>query len=416
MEDSGRIDLLRALEDLKNAAAAAQADVTRDLDASQRALQAAAGDPARQRGRGVAAQIALARRESHHRGTQHLGLARVLHEMPQAASAFRRGRISEWRMQLLLRETACLSAEHRLGVDEELASDPARLEAMGERELVKAAMTIAARLDAAAVAKRRRRAEKDRRVTVRPAPDTMAYVTGLLPVAQGVAVLAALTREADRLRAAGDERTRGQIMADTLVDRVVSPVSADPGSGKELALAINLVVSDSVLLGASDESAVLMGHGEIPGELARELVARNLSQGVRTTLRRVYANPETGALVAMDSRSRRFPTLLGHLIDIRDRTCRTPWCDAPVRHRDHVQPADAAGPTSFTNGQGLCEACNHAKQSTGWQARPRPGPRHTVETTTPTGHRYESVAPRAPTPLSIRTPAERRLADIIWAA
>lgn len=253
-------------------------------------------------------------------------------------------------------------------------------------------------------------------MTVRPAPDTMAYVTGLLPVAQGVAVLAALTREADRLRAAGDERSRGQIMADTLVDRVVSPVSADPGSGKELALAIDLVVSDGVLLGASDESAVLMGYGEIPGELARELAARNLSEGVRTTLRRVYANPETGALVAMDSRSRRFPTLLGHLIDIRDRTCRTPWCDAPVRHRDHVQPADAGGPTSSTNGQGLGEACNHAKQSTGWQARPRPGPRHTVETTTPTGHRYETVAPRAPTPLSIRTPAGRRLADIIWAA
>lgn len=101
-------------------------------------------------------------------------------------------------------------------------------------------------------------------MTVRPAPDTMAYVTGLLPVAQGVAVLAALTREADRLRAAGDERSRGQIMADTLVDRVVSPVSADTGSGKELALAIDLVVSDGVLLGASDESAVLMGYGRDP--------------------------------------------------------------------------------------------------------------------------------------------------------
>lgn len=141
VEDAGRIDLLRALEDLKNAAAAAQADAARDLDASQKALQAAAGDPVRQRGRGVAAQIALARRDSHHCGTQHLGLASVLHEMPQAASAFRRGRVGEWRMQLLLRETACLSAEHRLAVDEELASDPARLEAMGERELVKAAMT-----------------------------------------------------------------------------------------------------------------------------------------------------------------------------------------------------------------------------------------------------------------------------------
>ena len=48
----------------------------------------------------------------------------------------------------------------------------------------------------------------------------MTYLTGLLPVAQGVAVHAALTRAADTLRATGDPRTRGQIMADTLVARV----------------------------------------------------------------------------------------------------------------------------------------------------------------------------------------------------
>jgi hypothetical protein len=47
------------------------------------------------------------------------------------------------------------------------------------------------------------------------------------------------------------------------------------------------------------------------------------------------------------------------------------------------------------NGQGLCEACNHAKQATDWHATPRPGPRsrHTVETVTPTGHTYNSTAP-----------------------
>ncbi len=54
---------------------------------------------------------------------------------------------------------------------------------------------------------RARRAPSERTVTIRPAPDAMTYVTGLLPVAQGVAVHAALTREADSLRAllAGDE-------------------------------------------------------------------------------------------------------------------------------------------------------------------------------------------------------------------
>ncbi|MDP9692641.1 UNVERIFIED_ORG: hypothetical protein J2X79_000170 [Arthrobacter globiformis] len=40
----------------------------------------------------------------------------------------------------------------------------------------------------------------------------------MLPVQQGVSVLAALTRQADSLRAGGDPRSRNQGMADTLVE------------------------------------------------------------------------------------------------------------------------------------------------------------------------------------------------------
>jgi hypothetical protein len=49
------------------------------------------------------------------------------------------------------------------------------------------------------------------------------------------------------------------------------------------------------------------------------------------------------------------------------------------------------------NGQGYCQACNHAKQAPGWRTRtdPEPGP-HTVDITTPTGHHYRSRAPDPP--------------------
>ena len=72
----------------------------------------------------------------------------------------------------------------------------------------------------------------------------------------------------------------------------------------------------------------------------------------------------------------------------------------PIRHTDHATPADHGGDTTAANGQGLCEACNHAKQATGWHAMPRPGPRsrHTVETVTPTGHSYTTTAPPVTTP------------------
>ena len=430
MSDAERVELIGALEALVNAARAAQAVVTAAFDASQRAEQARVGVPADQQGRGVAAQVALARRESPHRGQQHLGLARVLtREMPRTLAAFRAGRVTEWQTTLMVRETACLELADRRLVDEELAGDPEVLEtlvARGERQLVVACQRLAARLDQGAVVARRRRAESERRVSLRPAPDTMSQLSALLPVAHGVAVYAALVRSADTARAGGDERARGQIMADTLVERVTGQSSAP-----RVPLRINLVMSDRTLLGAGsagdgggacggDDPAQLVAAGlapvDLPGQLARDLILESLAEDshqdrgqggdgqqardpvrrqrrVRTTLRRLYASPETGQLVAMESASRLFPRALAELIRLRDQTCRTPWCDAPVRHADHVVARQDGGETSFGNGQGLCQACNHVKQAPGWSARPRPGPKHQVETATPTGHRYRSTAP-----------------------
>jgi hypothetical protein len=395
--DADRVDLLRSLEVLRCAAAGAQAVVAADFDGSQRAEQAAAGVRTERQGRGVAAQVALARRESPHKGQQHLGLAKVLtSEMPHTLHALRTGRITEWRATLLVRETACLTLEHRVTVDRALAGDPDALEGYGEGELIGAARKLAYQLDPESVVQRRRRAEADRRVTLRPAPDVMGQLSALLPVAQGVAVFAALKREADRLRALGDPRSRGQIMADTLVARITAATHSAGGGSPVVPIAINLVISQACLLGDADDPAWVDGYGWIPADLARALVADSVQAGVKTWLRRLFTRPGTGQLIAMDSHSRLFPAALAHFLALRDQTCRTPWCDAPIRHRDHIVPAEEDGPTSETNGQGTCAACNHAKQAPGWKARPRPGPRHTVETVTPTGHRYTSTAPPPP--------------------
>jgi hypothetical protein len=68
LSDTERVDLIRALEDLKNVAAAAQATAAVDLDASQRAAQEQRGWPAARLGEGVASQVGLARRESPTKG------------------------------------------------------------------------------------------------------------------------------------------------------------------------------------------------------------------------------------------------------------------------------------------------------------------------------------------------------------
>jgi hypothetical protein len=182
-------------------------------------------------------------------------------------------------------------------------------------------------------------------------------------------------------------------MADTLIERVTGRTpAAGPAD-----VTLNLVITDQALFSGTgndaNESAYLHGYGPVPAELARELVHEQaLQSGLRW--RRLFTDP-TGHLTGMDPRTRLFPTRLATFIRLRDQTCRTPWCNAPIRHLDHITPHAAGGPTTTTNGQGLCTACNHAKQAPGWKARPPDphDPRHTVTLTTPTGHTYHSTAP-----------------------
>ena len=85
-----------------------------------------------------------------------------------------------------------------------------------------------------------------------------------------------------------------------------------------------------------------------------------------------------------------------HLLVLRDQTCRTPWCDAPIRHADHVRSVLRGGRTNRPNGQSLCEACNYVEEAPGWRADVISLLPHTVEYVTPTGHRYRSHAPPQP--------------------
>lgn len=447
-DDAGRVEQLRLLEELKAASAAAQARVTVAFEDSQRAAQVEAGLPPERVGAGIGTQVALARKDSPHRGGHHVGMARALvEEMPHTHRALADGVLTEFRAMLLVRETALLSREHRGLVDRALCADPSRLVGWGSRRLVNEAKRLAYRLDPAAAVRRTRKAESERRVTIRPAPDTMTHLTGLLPVADGVAVHAALGRHADTLTTQGDSRSRGQIMADTLVARVTGRKSAERGPAVEL----GLVMTAASVLGTcgrapadgdppsggdpsgdggrpeaagcpEEEPGWLEGYGVVPAWLGRRL----LRTAERGWVRRLFTDPVTGELAAMDTRRRLFTGSLARALVIRDQTCRMPYCDAPIRHADHVVEHAAGGPTSLVNGQGLSEGCNYAKQAPGWRSEPRGAPGgHTVTTTTPTGHTYRSHAPPLPgwvpapnrvtAPPEVESPMEARLRRLIAA-
>lgn len=400
---SDLINQLRVLEDMKSAISGLQAKITVAFDLAQRAEQAEAGVPPSERGKGVGAQVALARRESPTRGSRLLGLAKALvTEMPHTMAAVDAGLLNEWRATLIVKETACLCVEDRAAVDEELAPDTGTFDGAGDKSIVAAAKAAAYRRDPRSVTQRAAHAANERTVSLRPAPDTMTILTALLPVAQGVAAYAALTRAADsaRSRPGGDKRGRGQVMADTLVERITG--SSDGYTGIDL----QLVMTDRTLLAGDPEPARLTGYGVVPAEWARNLVTRTKAHGdpgsdFNVWLRRLYTAPGTGELLATDSRSRFFPPGMRRFLEVRDNLCRTPYCDAPIRHIDHIIPWRHGGPTSLENGAGLCEACNHTKENPGWTSRTTPGSIdtraiHTFEVLTPTGHSYRSQARALP--------------------
>src|SRR6478735_4094323 len=418
---------------------------------------------------GVSAQVGLARRESPSRGARlanaSVALVQHLHHTLEALGA---GVLNERRAEIVVRCTSHLDPELRTKVDSEVIgahldlSDPTApggVGSWGDRELERRLRACADRLDATAAVERCRIAEGERRVTIRPVPDAMALVTALLPVAQAVGVHAALTRAALSGKAAGDERGKGQLMADTLVELVTGQSVAD-----DVPVEVQVVITDRAMLAGDETPAHVPGHGPVPAGWVRELLTRHPEPETETEtddrahpattarragqprtwpadapsgippdcrgsdgseprhspnertaqvwVRRLFTHPSTGTLVAMDSGRRLFPAALRRFVVARDGTCRTPWCDAPIAHADHVEPHADGGPTSAANGQGLCVRCNLVKEEPGWCSEvvhdglgPTDARTHTVRTTTPTGHRYGSTAPPL---LPMRPPAAAR--------
>ncbi|MBP2372299.1 HNH endonuclease [Paeniglutamicibacter psychrophenolicus] len=347
---------------------------------------------------GVGVQAGMARRESPDKGRAFMAYSnRMVQDLPLTFAALLAGDLNEAQAMAIDSETRNLPSKERQEVDAELMRTPHALDGMCDRQLVDTVRRLAYRYDSLDALTRLEDARAGRYAAAFPARDGMMQLAGLLPVDDGLAVHQALDEAAREIKAAGDPRTLAQIRADVLVDRVSG---RKPAQGVKVVL--NLVMNDRTLFQGSSEPAHLVGYGTVPSTWARMVVAgrdpqdRERYRGL-VSLKRIYTHPGTGALVAMDSRSRQFPTALKDLISIRDRYCRTPWCNAPIKHFDHVVQHSRGGPTSEVNSAGRCASCNQTKEQAGWEERVvDSGGRHTIEITTPVGATYTSTAPPLP--------------------
>jgi Domain of unknown function (DUF222) len=395
--DAARIDRIARLERLRAVTAALQAAESVRFAQSQVAEQIAAEVHPDAIGRGIAEQIGLACRISPFAAARRLNTARTLwFELPDTYSQLVAGELHERVAETVVTETRHLNPEKRRQVDEQLKT--AGIAQMGLKAATACTRKAAYEVDRRGYLQRGRTERKHRRVGVRSAPDTMAVLSGYLPVEQGIACYAALRQHADSAVATGDDRTRDQIMTDTLVERITGQTTA-----ADVNIELQLLMPLDTLIKPDDHSAaVIPGYGPLPSQLAREIMTS--SKG-RKWWRRLFTAPKGSSkgpapIVGGDPTRRYFDGWLTQLIKLRDQTCRDPFCDAAIRHIDHITRHADGGPTSYSNGRGACARGNLVREMPGWNIKLidcgfHGGP-HKIIITTPTGHHYLSRAPDPP--------------------
>ncbi|MFP5019643.1 HNH endonuclease [Pseudonocardia phyllosphaerae] len=379
------IDELQQLEALTNSLAALRATRMRHFARTHVANQIAAGaDEPEKLERSVASQIGMACKISPFTARSRMRIARDLHDgFTHLRALFVAGELSEDTVAAIVTAAGDLSARDRALLDSRLAEHDLTGRGIGRlRDLVR---RLVAEIAPEKFRDRAEQAKAERRVTLRPATDGMAYLTAYLPVAQGAACLAALQKAFTNLSCnpAPLTRTRAQVMADTLVERLTGKTTAT-----DVDVDVDVMVPLAALLDQdSPLPAEIPGYGPIPADILASTTGRK-------TLRRLLTRD--GTVIGGDSRRRTFTGPLAEFIRARSRNrCTEPYCDAPVRHIDHVLRAADDGRTEFDNGRGVCEFHNHVREQPGWTVERTPDG---FRTTTPTGHQYLGPDPPASEP------------------
>jgi hypothetical protein len=261
---------------------------------------------------------------------------------------------------------------------------------------------------------RKAHAAAGRRVDLDPAPDGMCWLTAYLPLEHGAAIDTRLEAIARSLQAPGEARTLPQLRVDALADLLTTDlltagatppgapdstalsqrpalsqraapsrpampdapgapalapgaghgVRARPGgpAGSGVRCEVLLVLPAATAAGTADTPAELLGYGPLDPAAARLLAAD------AATWTRLWADPATGAPLAI-GRTRYTPTAaMRRYLGARDATCRFPGCDRPAAttEADHTIEWHTGGHTAAANLALLCREHHRLKTRGHW--------------------------------------------------
>lgn len=382
VSEAESLDRITAYEELKSTLSYAQSREAVQFASKRVMRDELNGLPVRQWGARVGDEIGLAKKMSPHAGRAFLTTAQSLvGGLRGTFEALSFGKISEQKARIVVEETEGLSNEDKLTIDGRIGGS---LGPSGIRALRSEARALVQELNMADAAEKVEKATARRRVTLTALRDGMGRLSATIPLQQAVAAFEGLKSSADTAVVQGttDDRSHAQFLADTYVERLTGQATATA-----IPTEIHVIVDAKSLFSDGYAPAWIPGYGPLPARTARNFIASN---DAALFIRRMFTAAEGGHLVGMESRSRSFTGKLRQMVVFRDDRCRTPWCDAPIKHVDHADPYADGGQTSWENASGLCASCNYVKEHPGWK--------HTatadgVTVTTPSGKEYSDITP-----------------------
>ncbi|PNI07537.1 DUF222 domain-containing protein [Arthrobacter sp. AFG7.2] len=178
-----------------------------------------------------------------------------------------------------------------------------------------------------------------------------------------------------------DETTRHNTMGDNTM-RDNAGIGTVPTPKADVLVTVPVFA----LLGATDEPALLDGHGPIPASMARNLVA-----GGATSFYRVLVDPRDGAPLEIGRTSYRLTKAMKQALRVRDSKCSFPGCNnhSLDNDTDHLTAWHHGGTTGISNLAQLCPKHHHLKHASGWT--PTAATRNEPPGwTSPTGRHYKA--------------------------
>jgi len=441
------VELMAAHARAESAHAQRKLAVVAELSRRREADDAAVGAWTSQLGEFVPAEVGVGLTVSKGVASAFVSTGQILDDrLPAIRAAFARGELDYARVRVIVERTAHVEDTSIAEVERRIldaALKPGRELVRGR--LANAIDRIITALDPDGARERRKRAEADRDVQVRPDADGMCSLWGALTGVGGRALEERLREMAIGV-CGSDPRTVSQRRADALtalalgIDHLAC-TCVDPGCpcipeppAKPRAL-IQVMIDAATLAGGADLPGVLGGLGIVDPELVRELAAdaswQQLLTDTQGAVTGVGPTIAGGAVPACRSRPWRYSpsATLARLVRARDGQCRFPGCEVQARHcdLDHVQPfnhADppAGGPTTAENLQSLCRWHHRLKTIGNRPVEALPGatmrwrsPTGTVHDTTPTGGMFRSHHdPDDPEAASVGDPPDAHGGRMVW--